>query len=58
MKTNTTLNPPQDKQAEAPRAAMRVRTDVRAGDWNCSNCQGTVNGSQLFRPTCEYCRPS
>lgn len=58
MKAEIFANPPQDGQTDPPQAGLRVRTDVRAGDWSCNNCQGTVNGSQLFRPTCEYCQPA
>jgi hypothetical protein len=37
-------------------AGLTVRTDVRAGNWNCNNCQGQVSGNTLFRPSCGYCQ--
>lgn len=53
-----TQNPTDQHQASptGPRhTGLRVRTDVRAGAWRCNTCVGTVDGNQLFRPTCEYC---
>jgi len=58
MNTENLVNLPQDLQTGQPQAGLPVRTGLRAGDWNCNNCQGTVSGSQLFRPTCEYCQPA
>lgn len=45
-------------QRDRLQSGLSVRTDVRAGDWNCNSCQGQVSGSTLFRPTCGYCQPS
>ena len=56
-----TENPTDQQQASLTRprhAGLRVRTDVRAGAWQCNTCVGTVDGNQLFRPTCEYCQPA
>jgi hypothetical protein len=44
--------------AKKPTASLQVRTDLRAGAWNCANCQGQVNGNQMFKPKCEYCQPA
>jgi hypothetical protein len=32
-----------------------VKTDLRAGDWRCTSCQGEVFGSDLIKPKCDYC---
>ena len=34
---------------------FRARSDLRAGDWRCSDCTGKTMGSNLFKPDCEYC---
>jgi len=34
---------------------MRVKTDVHAGAWRCTDCAGQANGSQLIKPKCDYC---
>jgi hypothetical protein len=36
-------------------AGLRVRSEVRAGDWSCEHCQGQVSGSQMIKPTCDLC---
>ncbi len=34
---------------------LPVRSDLRAGAWKCSSCEGKVMGNQLFKPNCDYC---
>ena len=36
-------------------SGFRIRSDIRAGDWRCSDCTGKTMGSSLFKPSCEYC---
>jgi hypothetical protein len=42
----------------SPPAGLKVRTGLRMGAWNCTNCQGQVSGNQLFKPSCGYCQPA
>jgi hypothetical protein len=58
MNTPTPRNQKTATPTARPQAGLPVRTDVRAGQWNCSDCQGQVNGNTLFRPTCGYCQPA
>jgi hypothetical protein len=58
MKTDKIVSQPQDGKNRQPQVSLRVRTNLRAGNWNCNSCQGQVNGSTLFRPTCGYCQPA
>lgn len=51
---NNPAHPP-TPQTPPPVSGLRVRSDLRAGAWRCSDCQGKVTGSQLFQPTCSYC---
>ena len=45
-----------DDHAEAMvQSGFRVRLDLRAGDWRCTSCSGKTMGSNLFKPTCDYC---
>ena len=36
-------------------AGLPVRSDLRAGAYRCSDCEGKVIGNQLFKPACNYC---
>jgi hypothetical protein len=56
MKTVNLPNQKLTQPAARPPAGLTVKTDVRAGQWTCSDCQGQVNGNTLFRPTCGYCQ--
>lgn len=38
-----------------PQPSLRIRSDLRAGAYRCSSCEGKVMGNQLFKPTCTYC---
>jgi hypothetical protein len=42
--------------AEPPGAPWRVRTGLRAGQWQCTSCEGQISGDQFFRPTCGFCQ--
>jgi len=42
-------------KVQTPLPGLPVRSDLRAGAWKCSDCEGKVVGSQLFKPTCGYC---
>lgn len=33
-----------------------VRSNLRAGQWQCRSCQGQVNGDRMLRPSCSYCQ--
>jgi len=56
MKNLNLVEQPPTIPTVQPTDGLRVRTDLRAGNWNCSNCQGQVNGNTLFKPTCGYCQ--
>ena len=58
MKTQNSDHQQQVQPTQPRQTGLRVRTDVRAGAWQCNTCVGTVDGNQLFRPTCEYCQPA
>ena len=58
MKTNNPLDLSQTTSTRPYQESLRVRTDVHAGAWSCSDCVGTISGNQLFKPTCDYCRPA
>ena len=47
---------PSPGHRQAPSAGLRLQSGLKAGQWQCNSCQGEVNGDQLFRPTCSYCR--
>lgn len=49
-----TLVPQRSTPLRLP-AGVRVRSDVRAGDWSCEDCQGEVKGSQMIKASCGYC---
>ena len=34
---------------------IHVKTDIHAGDWRCTACEGLANGSDLIKPKCDYC---
>jgi hypothetical protein len=36
-------------------SAIHVKTDIHAGDWRCTSCEGLANGSDLIKPKCDYC---
>jgi len=56
MKTTNLTNKQQTTFSVSQKPSLKVRTDLRIGAWNCANCQGEVNGNQLYKPTCEYCK--
>jgi hypothetical protein len=37
-------------------AGVQVRTDLRAGDWQCRDCSGQISGDQMLNPSCDYCQ--
>lgn len=37
-------------------AGLKVRTDLRAGDWQCRDCSGQISGDQMLNPRCDYCQ--
>lgn len=56
MNPTNVKNQPQTQTSAPQPSGLRVRSDLRAGAWNCTNCEGTVNGNRLSRPTCEFCQ--
>ena len=35
--------------------AIHVRTNVKAGNWSCSDCAGQAMGNSLFKASCGSC---
>lgn len=56
MKTTKSTQQQHTTLTKTQKTSLKIRTDLRAGAWNCANCQGEVNGNQLFKPTCDYCQ--
>lgn len=43
-----------EKNPKIP-CGLSVRTNLQAGEWHCTDCQGEVMGSSLYKPKCAYC---
>ena len=56
MKTTNPTPQQQTTLTNTQITSLKIRTGLRVGAWNCANCQGEVNGNQLYKPTCEYCQ--
>jgi hypothetical protein len=36
-------------------SGLSVRTNLQAGNWRCTACEGQAMGSSLYKSNCEYC---
>jgi hypothetical protein len=46
----------ENKSPLAITAGLKVRTDLRAGNWQCRDCSGQIRGDQMLNPRCDYCQ--
>lgn len=37
-------------------AGLTVKTGLKAGNWNCRDCEGQVMGNAIFKANCRSCQ--